>query len=72
MVARYGRSAVQRNLLKRRIREIVRQDILPALRASDRAVDVLVRARRGAYDAPYAELRDEMRTWLGKRWPADS
>jgi len=72
IVGRYGRPVVERNLLKRRLREILRRDVLPALRAADRAVDVLVRVRREAYGAGYRELRDELRGWMSERWPAES
>jgi ribonuclease P protein component len=53
-------AAVQRNRLKRRLREIVRTGILPALRNRDLALDVLVRARPEAYAASFAELRQEL------------
>lgn len=72
VVARFGHPVVERNLLKRRIREILRREVLPALHASGQTKDVLVRARREAYVAAYGELRDEMRSWLRTRWPVDS
>ncbi len=51
-------AAVQRNRLKRRLREIGRRLILPELRAAGMAVDVLVRARPEAYEASFGELHD--------------
>lgn len=60
-------AAVQRNRLKRRLKEISRTILLPALRAHGRHVDVLVRARAEAYGAGYAELKDELTSiqeWL--------
>ena len=45
-----------RNRLKRRLREIIRQDVLPA----DRGLDIIVRAAPGAYAVPFAELRTEV------------
>lgn len=53
---RYKHSAVDRNRLKRRLREIVRLHMLRAMPP----VDVVVRARPAAYQAPFAELRDEL------------
>ena len=56
MVARGRHTAVHRNLLRRRLREIGRRAVLPALVA---ATDVLVRARREAYQAGFETLRQE-------------
>jgi len=60
IVPRYGKKIVDRNLLRRRLREIGRTRVLPALRAAGRDVDVLVRARPHAYQARFAELRDQL------------
>lgn len=51
---------VERNLVKRRLREIGRIEILPRLDGAARALDVMVRARAEAYDATYPALRDEL------------
>lgn len=67
IVARYGHGAVERNRVKRRLREIVRRRLLPGLAERGYRVDVLVRARRGAYDAPYAGLQEELMDWLARR-----
>jgi ribonuclease P protein component len=67
VVPRHKHTAVERNRLKRRLREIVRLDVLPALAAAESRRDVLVRARREAYDASFAELREELRQWLDRR-----
>jgi ribonuclease P protein component len=56
VVPRFGESAVARNRLRRRVREILRRGLLASLPA----VDVVVRARRGAYTAHFAELRAEL------------
>jgi ribonuclease P protein component len=56
IVPRYQRSAVARNRLRRRLRELLRRGILQQLPP----VDVVVRARRGAYDAAFTQLRDEL------------
>ena len=53
---KFGFTAVQRNKLKRRLRELTRQHVLP--RAG--SYDLLVRARRDAYDADFDGLRDEI------------
>ncbi len=53
IVPRHGHTAVERNRLKRRLREVVRLDWLPE--AED--ADLVVRARREAYDAGFAQLR---------------
>jgi ribonuclease P protein component len=68
VVPRHKRTAVDRNRLKRRLREVLRRDVLPTLRNRGVAADVLVRARREAYDVGYAELRSELVTWLERRW----
>jgi ribonuclease P protein component len=68
VVPRHKRTVVDRNLLKRRLREVLRRDVLPALRNRGVAVDVLVRARREAYETGHAELRGELITWVERRW----
>jgi ribonuclease P protein component len=67
VVPRYGRPVVDRNRVKRRLREILRREVLPALDGAHVAADVLVRARREAYDAAYGQLRDELVIWVEKR-----
>ena len=51
-----GRTTVDRNRVKRRLREIVR---LYLLRMAG-SVDVVIRAQEQAYDAPFDELRVEL------------
>ncbi len=53
-------AAVQRNRLKRRLREIGRISILPAVTARGAAIDILIRARPEAYTAAFADLREEL------------
>ena len=63
VVPKYKRTGVERNRLKRRLREIARTRVLPGLRASATdaaAVDVVVRALPPAYDAPFDRLREEL------------
>jgi len=61
-VPRYSHSAVDRNLVKRRLREIVRLDVLPILPN----VDVVVRALPSAYVAGFAELREQCARVCGR------
>src|SRR5690606_41538236 len=49
------------------LREILRRDVLPRLDEAGLALDVLVRARREAYDARFAELREELVRWTARR-----
>jgi len=69
VVPRHGRRVVDRNLLKRRLREILRTEILPGLAERGDLHDVLVRARREAYSALHRDLQAELREWLDRRWP---
>lgn len=57
VVPRHGRSVADRNRLKRRLREIARREWLPGAVAEGTAVDVVIRARPGAYEAGFEELR---------------
>jgi ribonuclease P protein component len=56
VVPKFGFTAARRNRLKRRLRELTRHQIL----AKPCSCDVLLRARREAYDASFGELREEM------------
>ena len=56
IVPRYQFTAVARNRVRRRLREILRRGLI----ASWPAVDVVVRARRQAYDAAFGTLRAEL------------
>ena len=59
---RHGQSAVNRNRLKRRLREIIRQDVLTA----DRGIDIIVKAAPGANAVPFADLRTEVTGVMGR------
>ncbi|MFV2006145.1 MAG: ribonuclease P protein component [Longimicrobiales bacterium] len=61
IVPKHRHRIVERNRLKRRLREIARTEVLPFLREAGRNLDVLVRARREAYSVGYATLRAEVR-----------
>jgi ribonuclease P protein component len=67
VVPKHRRSGVARNLVKRRLREILRLEVLPRLNDAGLALDVLVRARREAYDAGFGVLRDELVAWAERR-----
>jgi len=56
IVPRHQSSAAHRNRLRRRLREILRRDVLRTLPA----VDLVVRAKRSAYTASFAVLRAEL------------
>ena len=56
IVPRFQSSAVARNRLRRRLREILRRDVLPQLPP----IDLVVRAKRAAYAATFAALRAEL------------
>lgn len=56
IVPRFHYSAVARNRLRRRLREILRRHVLAALPP----VDLVVRAKRSAYAASVADLRAEL------------
>ena len=62
IVPRYKHSAVDRNRLKRRLREIIRTALLPAL---DAPVEVVVRAMPQAYDAAFETLRSQLERTAG-------
>jgi ribonuclease P protein component len=57
IVPKHGRSIVERNQLKRRLREIVRQDVLWRIPP----VDMVVRTRADTYSATFASLQRELR-----------
>jgi ribonuclease P protein component len=56
IVPLYSHSAVARNRVKRRLREIVRVDVLPLLTQ----MDIVVRALPLAYGTPFGVLRDDL------------
>lgn len=56
VVPRYKHSAVARNLLKRRLKEIVRLTMLPSMPPSD----TVLRVHPVAYKRTWTELREEV------------
>ena len=60
VVPKYKRTGVERNRLKRRLREIARTRLLPSLSAGGTPpVDLVIRALPNAYGAPFGRLSDE-------------
>lgn len=68
VVPKHRHRIVDRNRLKRRLREIARRELLPRLKKMGVSVDLLVRARREAYDAGFEELRDQLVEWVEHTW----
>jgi len=62
VVPKHGHSSVERNQLKRRLRELGRLRVLDILRNGSlgSAIDVVMRAQPGAYRLEYDELRSEI------------
>ncbi len=56
IVPRHQSTAVARNRVRRRLREILRRDVLRNLPA----IDLVVRAKRSAYAASFAALRADL------------
>jgi len=56
VVPRFQSTAVARNRLRRRLRELMRRELFASLPARD----IVVRARRSAYAAPFAVLRADL------------
>lgn len=77
VVPRHKHSAVDRNRLKRRLREITRTRLLPALAGLAAGGDVVIRARPEAYTVAFDVLtrqleraaRDIVRIWGGRNNP---
>jgi ribonuclease P protein component len=59
VVPRHQHSAVDRNKLKRRLRELARVELLPSVRGTA-AIDIAIRARREAYTANMEALRADV------------
>ena len=62
VVPKHGRSSVERNQLKRRLRELGRLRILDLTRTPnpELAIDVVMRAQPGAYKIDFLQLRSEV------------
>ncbi|HET9726480.1 MAG TPA: ribonuclease P protein component [Gemmatimonadales bacterium] len=66
IVPKFQSSAVARNRLRRRLREIWRQELQP----HQPPWDLVIRARREAYGAPFDRLRADLLTWRRMVVPA--
>ncbi len=60
VVPKHRRRVVDRNRLKRRLREVGRRELLPRLARVGQGGDLLIRARREAYGASYQQFRREL------------
>ena len=59
VVPRYQQTAVARNRLRRRLKELWRREVQP----DEPARDLVIRARREAYAAAFADLRADLLAW---------
>lgn len=53
---RFGNSAVERNRVKRRLRELIRLELLPGTPP----LDMLIRASKSAYGLSFGAMRGEL------------
>ncbi len=67
VVPKHRHNSVQRNVVKRRLREVLREVVLPRLERHSQTLDVLVRARREAYEADFPALVQELTQWADRR-----
>lgn len=65
VVPRHGHTLAERNLLKRRLREIVRRDWLSVAQTRGIPLDAVVRARPAAYHASFENLESCLGDVLG-------
>jgi ribonuclease P protein component len=66
IIPRFQSSAVARNRLRRRLREVWRREI----QAQQPATDLVIRARMSAYRASFAVLRGELLAWRDTVMPS--
>lgn len=59
VVPRYQQTAVARNRLRRRLKELWRREVQP----DEPPRDLVIRARREAYAAAFADLRADLQAW---------
>ena len=65
---RFGHTAVDRNTLKRRLRELVRMDLLPGLAR----MDLVLKATPAAYRADFEALRADVARMHERTRPANA
>lgn len=61
VIPRHRHKIVERNRLKRRLREAARLELLPRCWDGEAKLDILIQARPQAYDADFAELTNEIK-----------
>ncbi len=66
VVPKYGKNSVQRNLVKRRLKEIARTSLLPRLKTNNKRLDILIRAKKQAYGRGFSGLSTEAKKTLEK------
>lgn len=59
VVPKFRATGVARNRLRRRLKEIWRREVQPM----QPAWDLVIRVNKGAYLAPFAQLRAELLAW---------
>ena len=59
IVPRHGSTAVARNQLRRRLRELARRQVLPTLPA----LDLVLRSRPDAYHGTFDQLAGDLDAW---------
>lgn len=59
IVPKFQSTAVARNRLRRRLKELWRRELMGMMPPWD----VVIRARKEAYSAGFGALRDELRDW---------
>lgn len=72
VVGKLGHDIVERNRVKRRLREIGRTRVLPVLDGQGIHGDVLIRARRSAYDVGFDELARDVADGVEGLWSQGS
>lgn len=66
VVPKHGRKIIERNRLKRRLKECVRLTLLPRCRTGTAELDILVRARPSAYEVGVERLVQEVSQLAGE------
>ena len=66
VVPRYQATAVARNRLRRRLREVWRRDVGPG----QAALDLVIRVKRDAYRTSFPVLRSELLLWRDSVTPS--
>jgi ribonuclease P protein component len=61
IVPKFQFTAVARNRLRRRLKELWRRELQGGLPA----IDLLIRVKRAGYQAGFGELRSELLAWRG-------